>query len=409
MSEYKAMRRRRGIGTLIVAALAGLASGCGEQPAGQAGQAPPSMPVSVSVVAVEAEALPIMNELPGRIAPTRIAEVRPRVSGIVIERVFTQGSMVAQGDLLYRIDPDPFRVRVDSAKATLRRAEATLLQAQQLAERQKRLRERAVSSDQQYDNAVAALAQADADVSGARAGLEAAELDLQYSEVRAPINGRIGRALITEGALVSATGTENLATIQQLDPIYADFTQSANQLLALRRAAKAGTVDGANEDHATVRLLLDDGTAYPHEGRLLFSEAAVDVTTGQITLRGEFPNPDDDLLPGMYVRVQIVQGEQPNAIAVPQQAVQRDIGGQAQVFVVTSDNKAELRRVVAGRVIGNRWVIDDGLKPGDRVVVEGFQMLAPGANVDAKPWEGPQNAPSDAPPAADAGSNGSAE
>lgn len=390
MLNFEAAPLRRGIGALLVAALAGFAAGCGDQTADQAGQAPPSMPVSVSVVAVEPEALPIMNELPGRIAPTRIAEVRPRVSGIVIERVFTQGSMVAQGDLLYRIDPDPFRVRVDSAKATLRRAEATQIQAEQLAERQKRLRERAVSSDQQYDNAVAALAQAEADVAGARAGLEAAELDLQYSEVRAPISGRIGRALITEGALVSGTGTENLATIQQLDPIYADFTQSANQLLALRRAAKAGTVAGANENQATVRLLLDDGTAYPHDGRLLFSEAAVDVTTGQITLRGEFPNPDDDLLPGMYVRVQIVQGEQPNAIAVPQQAVQRDLGGQAQIFVVGSDEKAELRRVVAGRVIGNRWVIDDGLKPGDRVVVEGFQMLAPGASVDAKPWNAEQ-------------------
>ena len=366
------------------------------------------MPVSVSVVVVEAEALPIMNELPGRIAPTRIAEVRPRVSGIVIERVFTQGSMVTQGDLLYRIDPDPFRVRVDSAKATLRRAEATQLQAKQLADRQKQLRERAVSSDQQYDNAIAALAQAEADVAGARAGLEAAELDLQYSEVRAPISGRIGRALITEGALVSATGTENLATIQQLDPIYADFTQSANQLLALRRAAKAGTVGGANENQATVRLLLDDGSAYPHDGRLLFSEAAVDVTTGQITLRGEFPNPDDDLLPGMYVRVQIVQGEQSNAIAVPQQAVQRDLGGQAQVFVVGNEEKAELRRVVAGRVIGDRWVIDDGLKPGDRVVVEGFQMLAPGAGVDAKPWQGPQGESAEA-SSADAESNRNAE
>ncbi len=408
MSVYKATPLQRGIGAIVVAVFAGFAGGCGEQPADQSGQAPPSMPVSVSVVVVEAEALPIMNELPGRIAPTRIAEVRPRVSGIVIERVFTQGSMVTQGDLLYRIDPDPFRVRVDSAKATLRRAQATQLQAKQLADRQKQLRERAVSSDQQYDNAIAALAQAEADVAGARAGLEAAELDLQYSEVRAPISGRIGRALITEGALVSATGTENLATIQQLDPIYADFTQSANQLLALRRAAKAGTVGGANENQATVRLLLDDGSAYPHDGRLLFSEAAVDVTTGQITLRGEFPNPDDDLLPGMYVRVQIVQGEQSNAIAVPQQAVQRDLGGQAQVFVVGNDEKAELRRVVAGRVIGDRWVIDDGLKPGDRVVVEGFQMLAPGAGVDAKPWQGPQGE-SAAASSADAESNRSAE
>lgn len=373
----------------LVAAFAGILSivgGCGEQPANQAGGAPQSVPVGVSVITVVPETLPITNELPGRIAPTRIAEVRPRVSGIVIERVFQQGSLVNEGDILYRIDPAPFRVRVDSAKATLRRAEATLVQARQSADRQKQLRERAVTSDQAYENAIATLAQADADVAGARAGLAAAELDLQYSEVKAPISGRIGRAMITEGALVSATGTDNLATIQQLDPIYADFTQSANQLLALRRAAKAGTVGGANEDQAIVRLFLDDGTEYRHQGRLLFSEAAVDVTTGQITLRGEFPNPDGDLLPGMYVRVQIVQGEQANAIAVPQQAVQRDPGGQSQVYVVGAEEKAELRNVSAGRVIGNRWVIDRGLKAGERVVVEGFQTLAPGATVDAKPW-----------------------
>ena len=387
MSKDQALSLRRATPLIALVALAALASGCGEQTAGPAAQGPPSPPpVGVSVVTVAAEPLPIVNELPGRVAPTRIAEVRPRVSGILIERVFQQGSLVKAGDILYRIDPEPFRVRVDSAKATLRRAEATQLQARQSAERQKRLRERAVASDQQYDNAIAALAQAEADVAGARAGLEAAELDLQYSEVKAPISGRIGRALITEGALVSATGTDNLATIQQLDPIYADFTQSANQLLALRRAAKAGEVAGATEDQATVRLFLDDGTEYPHLGRLLFSEAAVDVTTGQITLRGEFPNPDDDLLPGMYVRVQIVQGEEPDAIAVPQQAVQRDPGGQAQVYVVGAENKAELRNVSTGRVLGDRWVIAQGLKPGERVIVEGFQTLGPGATVDAKPW-----------------------
>ncbi len=390
MAERMIAASKRIVMCAAIAGFAVSASGCGDQQGDQAAGAPPSFPVGVSVVTVAPETLPITNELPGRIAPTRIAEVRPRVSGIVIERVFKQGSLVAEGDLLYRIDPAPFRVRVDSANATLRRAEATLLQARQLADRQKQLRERAVSSDQQYDNAIAALAQADADVAGARAGLEAAQLDLQYAEVRAPISGRIGRALITEGALVSATGTENLATIQQLDPIYADFTQSANQLLALRHAAKAGTVAGANENQATVRLLLDDGSEYPHQGRLLFSEAAVDVTTGQITLRGEFPNPDGDLLPGMYVRVQIVQGEQPNAIAIPQQAVQRDPGGQAQVYVVGSEEKAELRKVTAGRVIDNRWVIDRGLATGERVVVEGFQTLSVGSVVDAKPWQAPQ-------------------
>lgn len=364
-------------------------AGCGEQGAPQdASQVPPA---GVSIVTVAPETIAITNELPGRIAPTRISEVRPRVAGIVIERVFKQGSFVKQGDLLFRIDPAPFQVRVDSATASLRRADATKLQASQMAERQKALRARAVASDQVYENAVAALAQADADVAAARAGLAAAQLDLQYSEVRAPISGRIGRALITEGALVSATGTESLATIQQLDPIYADFTQSANQLLALRQAAKAQGGAQPGQEQASARLIFDDGTKYAREGKLLFSEAAVDSTTGQVTLRAEFSNPDDDLLPGMYIRVEIVQGEQRNAIVVPQRAVQRDSGGQAQVYVVGAEDRAELRNIAVGQGVGDRWVIDQGLKSGDRVVVEGFQTLSPGATVAASPWVATQN------------------
>ena len=343
-------------------------------------------PVPVSVITTEAEDLPILSELPGRIAPTRIAEVRPRVSGIVVQRVFQQGSLVKQGDVLYRIDPEPFKVQVDSARATLQRAEAAQLQARQQAERQAQLRERNISSVQQFETAAAALAQADADVAAARAGLAAAELNLQYAEVRAPITGRIGRALITEGALVGNGAADVLATIQQLDPVYADFTQSVNELRELRRALKQGALSSANPDEAGVRLLFDDGTEYQHRGRLLFSEATVDATTGQVTLRGEFPNPDGELLPGMYVRVQIEQGVMPRAIAVPQQAVQRGSDGQAQVYVVRSDGTAELRPVRTGRVVGNRWVVEQGLEPGERVVVEGFQKLRAGAPVVAQPW-----------------------
>jgi membrane fusion protein (multidrug efflux system) len=375
----------------LVAQLAACDQGGNEAPAGMAGGGMP--PAAVSVVTVAAEPIPIQNELPGRIAPTRIAEVRPRVSGIIVERVFEQGSMVKQGDVLYRIDPEPFRLRVESARATLQRAEAVRLQARQEANRQSELRERKVASGQQYDNAVAVLAQAEADVAAARAGLSSAELDLQYAEVKAPISGRIGRALITEGALVSANGSENLATIQQLDPVYADFTQSASQLLELRRALKVGALTSSDPGEATVRLLMDDGREYPHAGRLLFSEAAVDATTGQVTLRGEFPNPDGDLLPGMYVRVVIEQGIQPNAIAVPQQAVQRDAGGQAQIYVVADDGSTELRAVQAGRVQGSRWVIDRGLNPGDRVIVEGFQKIRPGAKVQPQAWNADKPAP----------------
>jgi RND family efflux transporter, MFP subunit len=348
-------------------------------------------PVTVSIITTQKEDLPIMNELPGRIAPMRIAEVRPRVSGIVIERVFTQGSLVNEGDVLYRIDPEPFKVQVDSAKATLSRAKAAQLRARQQADRQRELRERNISSSQQLEEAVAALAQADADVAAAEANLKAAQLNLQYTEVRAPISGRIGRALITEGALVSSA--DKLATIQQLDPVYADFTQSVNELRALRRAVKEGTVASISEDEVKVQLRFDDGSEYPYPGRLLFSEVTVDTTTGQVIMRGQFPNPEGDLLPGMYVRVLLEQGIQRDVIAIPQQAVQRDPSGRSQVYVVKSDGTVELRTVRTGRVTGNRWVIEEGLAEGERVVVEGFQKIRPGAVVNAQAWKQDPNQP----------------
>ncbi len=368
-----------------LALLSGLAflAGCQQEQQGQAQQAPPPSPVGVMTIA--AEALPIINELPGRISPTRLAEVRPRVAGIVVEQVFEQGSHVNRGDVLYRIDPAPFQVQVDSAKATVARAQAAQLQARQTSDRQQQLRRSNVASQQEFDNAISLLAQADAEVAVAEAGLAEANLNLQYSQVTAPISGRIGRALITEGALVSANSTENLATIQQLDPIYADFTQPAADLIRLRKALEDGQLM-TGENEAEVKLLLDDGTPYAQSGRLLFSEAAVDETTGQVTLRGEFPNPDGDLLPGMYVRVQIQQGVEKQAFAVPQQAVQRDPGGQASVLVVGEDNKVEQRRVNVGRALGDRWVISQGLKAGDKVVADGFQKTAPGATVNPQPW-----------------------
>jgi membrane fusion protein, multidrug efflux system len=391
--------------TQLAAALAlcSLLAACTEsKSSGQTAPAPP--PAAVSVVEVGPETIPILNELPGRIAPTRIAEVRPRVSGIIVERVFTQGSRVEQGDVLYRIDPAPFRVQVESAEATLQRAKAVQLQARQHSDRQKELGERNIASAQQLDNAVAQLAQANADVAVAEAGLAAARLNLEYAEVKAPITGRIGRALITEGALVATNSTQNLATIQQLDPVYADFTQSANELLRLRRLLEAGALTSPAPGEARVLLRFDDGSEYPHPGRLLFSEAAVDETTGQVTLRGEFPNPKGDLLPGMYVRVLLEQGVQKDAIAVPQQAVQRDTGGRAQVFVVKSDNTTELRTVRLGRAVGERWVVEDGLAAGDRVIVEGFQKIRPGAVVAPSNWK--VSAKSEAPGQARAESNG---
>ena len=359
------------------------ACGEGEQTASEQ-QMPPT---SVGVIEVKAENIPIISDLPGRVAPTRIAEVRPRITGILVERVFEQGGMVEAGDVLYRIDPQPFRVQVESAKATLQRAESVQMQARQTQDRQKNLGSRNIVSTQQVENAVAALAQADADVAIARAGLASAELELNYADVKAPISGKIGRALITEGALVSSTNAESLATIQQLDPVYADFTQTAGDLIKLRRALESGAVSSSDAEAATVTLIYDDGTEYPHKGKLLFQEATVDQTTGQVTLRGEFPNPDGNLLPGMYVRVHVEQGIQQNAFAIPQQAIQRDNSGQASILVVGAEDKAELRRVQTDRTIGERWVISEGLKDGDRVIVDGFQKIAPGAAVNPTPWQ----------------------
>ncbi|HEV7305078.1 efflux RND transporter periplasmic adaptor subunit [Ensifer sp.] len=378
-----AMRMNR---PTLAAALATaiLLSGCqkeDEQPAAAA--FPPS---AVAVFTTKTETLPITNELPGRITATRVAEVRPRVSGIVVERVFQQGSKVNEGDVLYRIDPAPFRVQVEKAEATLRRAQSVRQQAQQKADRQEQLRKANVVAAQQFDDASALLAAADADVAIARAGLAAAQLDLQYADVTAPISGRIGRALITEGALVSANSSENLATIQQLDPLYADFTQSATDLIRLRKALEEGKMMSGNEE-AEVQLVLDDGTVYEHKGKLLFSEAAVDATTGQVTLRGEFPNPDNDLLPGMYVRVQVQQGVEKDAITVPQQAVQRNNAGQSQVYVVTADKKVEFRNVTLGRTVGTRWQVTSGLKADEKVIVEGFQKIGPGAPVEPTDWD----------------------
>ncbi|WP_420404441.1 efflux RND transporter periplasmic adaptor subunit [Nisaea sp.] len=364
-----------------------LLAGCDESPDGTAKAVPQARPATpVGTITTAAEDIPVINDLPGRIAPTEIAEVRPRVSGLLIKRVFQQGAMVKAGDVLYRIDPAPFKHQVDSARATLARAEAVQKQARLEADRQTELRTRKVSSAQQLDNAIAALAQADADVAAARAGLAAAELDLQYTDVKAPISGRIGRALVTEGALVGTSGEEPLAVIRQLDPVYADFTQSAKQLRALRAGIEAGNVSLSEDGAATIRLSFDDGAPYPQNGRLLLQESTVDSTTGQITLRGEFPNPDFSLLPGMYVRVQIEQGIRRNAVAIPQQAIQRDTAGRARVYVVKDDMTLEIRYVELGAATGNRWIVESGLAVGEQVVAEGFQKVRPGASVAPQPW-----------------------
>ena len=332
----------------------------------------------VSVVTIKPQSRSVVRELPGRIAPTRVADVRPRVSGIIVERLFQQGSEVKAGDPLYRIDPRPFEVELQAAEAAAAKAAAALDQATLQAQRIAMLTSQNAASTAQNETAISAMRQARADLSAREADVARAKLNLDYATIRAPISGTIGAALVSEGALVVQNDSTSLATIQQIDPVYADFTQPVSEMNRLRRAFSSGELDQIASDAVRVRLLVDDGTPYPLAGKLLFSDAKVDAYTGQVTLRGEFKNPSRELLPGMYVRVLIEQGVDADAIIVPQQAVQRNAGGGSEVFVVKDDNRAALQPVRTGSQLDGQWLVLDGLKAGDRVVVEGFQKFAPG-------------------------------
>lgn len=377
-------RSRLLVGTVLSLAFL---SACQRAEEGAAPDASAAMPPSeVGVVEAKPEAIPFVSELPGRVSATRTAEVRPRVGGIVLERVFRQGADVKEGDPLFRIDPLTFEVAVDSSRAAIAKAEALLIQARQAAERQGTLVESRTTSRANLDVAVANQRSAEADLASAKAQLRASEINLDYATVRAPISGRIGRAIVTEGALVNTTDMQALATIQQLDPVYADIQQPVAELLRLREALKNGTLAEVEPDVARVRLKLDDGSDYPHEGRLLFSEATVERTSGQVTIRAEFPNPDGTLLPGLYVRVAIDQGVDRGALAVPNQAIQRDTAGIATLLLVGKDNVVETRPVTLGQLAGGRTVVATGLAAGDRLIVDGFQKIAPGAPVTPVPW-----------------------
>lgn len=367
----------------MLAAFAPLLGACDES--SSAISAAQTSEPDVSVVVVKPQARAVVRELPGRIAPTRVAEVRPRVSGIVVERLFRQGSEVKAGDPLYRIDPRPFEVEVMAHDAAVAKAEAVLLQAQQQARRVALLTSQRAAPEAENEKAVAGERQAHAEVEGRKADLARAKLNLDYATVRAPIDGVVGAALVSEGALVVQNET-NLATVQQLDPIYADFTQSVTEMNQLRRAFESGDLDRIEADAAKVRLVLDDNRIYSLDGKLLFSEAKVDAHTGQVTLRGEFRNPKRELLPGMYVRVRIDQGLDTDAIAVPQQAIQRNGGGGSEVFVVKDDNRIAVQPVRTGSVQDGYWFVTDGLKAGDKVVVEGFQKFAAGDKVKPQSW-----------------------
>jgi len=380
---------------LVIAALAPLLAGC-DEPKSAAAAVQVSDP-DVSVVTVNPQARSVVRELPGRIAPTRVAEVRPRVSGIIVRRTFSQGSEVRAGDPLYQIDPKPFEVEVQSNEAALAKARAVLDQASQHARRIATLTSQKTAPEAENEKAIASQRQAEADVEGRQADVARARLNLDYATIRAPIGGVVGAALVSEGALVVQNETAGLATVQQLDPIYADFTQSVTELNRLRKAFESGDLDRIAPDALKVRLVLDDGSVYPISGKLLFSEAKVDAHTGQVTLRGEFPNPKRELLPGMYVRVLIEQGIDTDAIAVPQQAIQRNGGGGSEVFLVKNDNHVAAQAVRIGSLQDGQWLVTEGLKAGDQVVVEGFQKFVAGDKVRPQAWT-EADASADAPP-----------
>ena len=350
---------------------------------------PPPPPVAVKVVTLAPQSVSITTDLPGRTVPYRVADIRPQVSGVILKRMFVEGSDVKEGQQLYQIDPALYQAAYDSAAAT---AESARLQA----ERYKPLAEANAVSKQDYDNAVATAAQN-------KASAETAHINLVYTRLLSPISGRTGRSVVTEGALVTANQATALATVQQLDPIYVDVTQPSAVLLRLKRELAAGQLVQAGANQAEVHLMLEDGSTYKSVGKMQFAEVQVDQTTGSVTLRALFPNPDKLLLPGMFVQEQIEEGSRTDALLVPQVAVTHNQKGDPTALVVNGDNKVELRTLVTERAIGDKWLVTDGLKAGDRVIVEGIQFAKPGSEV--KPEEQASAAPG---PAAPQGSNSAA-
>ncbi|MFC5697318.1 efflux RND transporter periplasmic adaptor subunit [Pseudomonas sp. GCM10022186] len=337
----------------------------------EASAPPPAQTPKVGVVTLQPQSFTLTTELPGRTAAFRIAEVRPQVDGIIQKRLFTEGSEVKAGQQLYQIDPSVYT-------ATYKSAQASLASAQSLAARYKDLVSDQAVSKQAYDESQAARLQAEAT-------LEKARIDLRYTKVLAPISGRVGRSTVTEGALVNNGQAAALATIQQLDPIYVDVTQSTKDLLRLRREMAEGQLEKAGDSGAKVSLLLEDGSEYPHKGSLEFSEVSVDEGTGSVTLRAVFPNPEHTLLPGMFVHARLGSAVKQQAILAPQQGVTRDLKGQATALVVNAENKVELRQLKAERTVGDRWLVSEGLDPGDRLITEGLQFVRPGLEVDVAP------------------------
>lgn len=379
---------------LALTPLALLLAACGAKdaaPVGGAAGGPP--PATVGVVTVANETVALQTELPGRVSALRVAQVRARVNGVVLKRLFREGGEVKAGQALYQIDAGPYRAALESAQASLAKGQANLAQAAAQVERYKPLVEANAISKQEYTTLLTTQKQAEADVATAKAAAQTAQINLDYASVNAPISGRIGQSLVTEGALVSAAEATQLAVIQQTNTVYVNFTQSTTDVLRLRKAIASKQVRSAGDGSVPVRVVLEDGSELPQKGKLLFTDLTVDATSGQITLRAEVPNADGLLLPGQYVRVRLSQAEIPAGILLPQQAVTRTNQGDT-VLVVGADSKPTPRPVKIGNAQGNQWVVLDGLKPGEQVIVDGFQkMMVPGAPVKAVPWKAGASTP----------------
>jgi membrane fusion protein, multidrug efflux system len=354
--------------------------GCGAEPR------QPAIP-EVSVVVVKPEKVALTVELPGRTSAFLVADVRPQVGGIIKKRLFVEGSNVKAGQVLYQIDPSTYQATYDSARASLARAEANLTTTKLKAGRYKDLIAIKAISQQEYDDIVALLKQAESDVAGNKAAVENARINLAYTRVTAPISGRIGKSSVTVGALVTANQASSLALIQQLDPMYVDVTQSSSDLLRLKDDIAKGKIKTGGANQARVRLILENGSQYSQTGVLKFSDVTVDQSTGSVTLRTVFPNRQQILLPGMFVQTIIEEGVNEQAILVPQQAVYRDLRGNAMVVVVDAADKVEQRMLTVGQTMGDKWLVYEGLKPGERVVMEGRMKLKPGATVKVVPFE----------------------
>ena len=344
---------------------------------------PPKGPPEVGVLTLAPQAVSILTELPGRTVPYRIAEVRPQVSGVILRRLFTEGAQVKAGQQLYLIDPAPFEASLASAAAALAHAQAALTSTQLLAQRYKPLSEARAVSRQDYDNAVASQDQAAADVASAKAAVDTAKINLAYTKVLAPISGRTGRSSVTEGALVAVGQSAALVVIQQLDPIYVDVTQASTVLLELRRSLADGKLRQVGDSQAEVKLILEDGTAYELPGKLQFTEVTVDSSTGSVTMRAVFPNPQNTLLPGMFVRERLEEGVNEQALLVPQRAVTHNQRGEAILTVVRADGKAETRSIKTERAVGDQWLVSDGMTAGDRIIMTGIQNVKSGDTVHA--------------------------